>query len=102
MRTGIGRWLGPVAVAAVVAVSAYAAWQTLRSERRAAPAPAAAAGAVAPNLRTSPQENPLLKLPHPFVGKAAPAFTWTGLDGRPLSLAGFKGKPVVLVYFTTW
>ena len=30
------------------------------------------------------------------IGQPAPAFTAQGADGKPVSLAGFKGKTVVL------
>jgi thiol-disulfide isomerase/thioredoxin len=35
-------------------------------------------------------------------GKAAPAFTLTDLEGRKVSLADFKGKPVVVNFWATW
>jgi peroxiredoxin len=39
---------------------------------------------------------PSLALAGPEVGKAAPAFSLTGLAGKPVSLADYKGKTVVL------
>ncbi len=33
------------------------------------------------------------------VGKKAPAFTLPDQDGRPVKLASFKGKPVVLYFY---
>jgi thiol-disulfide isomerase/thioredoxin len=35
-------------------------------------------------------------------GKAAPEFSFTALDGSQLSLAGLKGKTVLLDFWTTW
>ena len=35
----------------------------------------------------------------PDVGKKAPAFTLPDQDGKPVSLADFKGKPVVLYFY---
>lgn len=35
-------------------------------------------------------------------GKPAPAFTLTGLDGRPVSLSAYKGHPVVVNFWATW
>ena len=35
----------------------------------------------------------------PNVGKKAPAFTLPDQDGKPVSLADFKGKPVVLYFY---
>ena len=35
-------------------------------------------------------------------GEAAPAFGFTGPDGRPASLATFRGRPVLLNLWATW
>jgi len=35
-------------------------------------------------------------------GKAAPAFTLVDLNGKKVSLADFKGKPVVVNFWATW
>jgi peroxiredoxin len=53
----------------------------------ASPAPAAATGALA----AAPA--------HAEVGKPAPNFTLPDVDGKSVSLADFKGKPVVLEWF---
>jgi thiol-disulfide isomerase/thioredoxin len=37
-----------------------------------------------------------------LVGKAAPAFTLTDLSGKKVSLADFKGHPVVVNFWATW
>jgi thiol-disulfide isomerase/thioredoxin len=36
------------------------------------------------------------------VGAAAPAFNFKTVDGKPLSLADFKGKYVLLDFWATW
>ncbi|MBW2452172.1 MAG: TlpA family protein disulfide reductase [Deltaproteobacteria bacterium] len=36
------------------------------------------------------------------VGEAAPDFTLNNLNGKPVSLSDFKGRPVVLEISTTW
>ena len=36
------------------------------------------------------------------VGKPAPAFTATDLDGHPVSLAALKGRPVLINFWATW
>ncbi|HEV3232923.1 MAG TPA: redoxin domain-containing protein [Candidatus Dormibacteraeota bacterium] len=36
------------------------------------------------------------------VGQAAPDFSGTDLDGKPISLSQFKGKPVVLNFWASW
>jgi peroxiredoxin len=34
--------------------------------------------------------------------KEAPAFTLNSLDGKPISLSDFKGKPVLVTFWATW
>src|SRR6266852_862233 len=36
------------------------------------------------------------------VGKPAPMFTATDLDGHPISLAALKGRPVLINFWATW
>jgi cytochrome c biogenesis protein CcmG/thiol:disulfide interchange protein DsbE len=36
------------------------------------------------------------------VGTQAPPFTLATTDGRPVSLAGLRGKPVVIAFFASW
>jgi cytochrome oxidase Cu insertion factor (SCO1/SenC/PrrC family) len=38
----------------------------------------------------------------PQEKKQAPAFSLKGLDGNPVSLSDFKGKPVLIVFWATW
>ncbi|TAK36857.1 MAG: TlpA family protein disulfide reductase [Chloroflexota bacterium] len=38
----------------------------------------------------------------PQVGKSAADFTVAGVDGRPLHLSDFKGRPVWLNFWATW
>ena len=40
--------------------------------------------------------------PSPLVGKQAPAFTLEDLNGRQVSLASFKGKPLLINFWATW
>ncbi|MEY4632080.1 MAG: hypothetical protein RIQ81_2200 [Pseudomonadota bacterium] len=43
------------------------------------------------------------KVPSALVGKEAAAFEVKGLgDGAPVSLANFKGKPVILNFWASW
>jgi len=44
-------------------------------------------------------------MPHmtsPLVGKKAPAFTLTDVDGKKVSLASYKGKAVQINFWATW
>ena len=36
------------------------------------------------------------------VGKPAPAFSGTDLDGKPISLADFHGHPILLNFWASW
>ena len=38
----------------------------------------------------------------PLIGHPAPDFTLPNLDGQSLSLAGLRGKPVLLNFWATW
>ena len=38
----------------------------------------------------------------PLDGKPAPPFTLAGLDGKPVSLADFKDRVVLLYFWATW
>lgn len=39
---------------------------------------------------------------NPLDGQVAPAFTLSGLDGKRLSLADFKGQVVLLYFWASW
>jgi peroxiredoxin len=45
---------------------------------------------------------PVAALAIPKVGEAAPAFSLPSVDGKTLSLAAFKGKPLYLNFYATW
>lgn len=49
-------------------------------------------------------DEPALPLTHgPVqVGKPAPAFSLTDLDGHPVSLSSLKGKPILITFWATW
>jgi len=34
--------------------------------------------------------------------KEAPAFSLSSLDGKPIALSDFKGKPVLVIFWATW
>ncbi len=41
-------------------------------------------------------------VPTPLIGKAAPAFAFTGLDGTRVTNADFAGKPYVVNFWASW
>ncbi len=41
-------------------------------------------------------------VPGQFIGKQAPNFTITGLDGKVVHLSDFKGRPVMIDFWATW
>jgi thiol-disulfide isomerase/thioredoxin len=36
------------------------------------------------------------------IGKVAPDFTLPALDGKPVTLSSYRGRPVVLTFFASW
>ena len=67
--------------------------------RQAAPQsqpPTASADVAAQPAETSAEPT------SPLVGKPAPTFKLTSLDGKTIDLAALKGKPVVLDFWATW
>jgi len=48
------------------------------------------------------EKGPVSTLPPSEISGAAPAFTLTDLSGRPVSLADYRGKVVILDFWATW
>jgi peroxiredoxin len=65
--------------------------------RKAEPAPAAEPAAAAPAPLVAAKAEP--PLPSAKVGAPAPDFELSDLDGKPVKLSSFRGKPVVLEWF---
>lgn len=86
-------WIGAVVVAGLLLAGAFAGGVFLRrilfptseASAESAPEPPAAAGQPAPRL-----------------GSLAPGFSLNDLDGNPVSLADFRGRPVLINFWATW
>jgi cytochrome oxidase Cu insertion factor (SCO1/SenC/PrrC family) len=61
-------------------------------------------GVAAPSAPVPPELHPFTDMSALPVTPPAPApdVTFHSLDGRPLRLAEFRGRPVLLTFFTTW
>ena len=67
------------------------------------------AAAVSPDEATSPDEAPAAAatpaagaIDRSHKGDAAPDVSFTGPDGKPVTLAAFRGRPVLLNLWATW
>jgi len=79
-----------------VAALEHAPQLALVPDEQAPPAPAAESPEAAE--RPEAQE----AQPQPFKGKPAPSFTLVDLNGNKVSLADYKGRPVLLNFWATW
>ncbi|SEM93411.1 Thiol-disulfide isomerase or thioredoxin [Sphingomonas gellani] len=63
-----------------------------------------AAAAPAATPATAPAATPAAagRIDRSYKGEAAPAFAFTGPDGKATTLAAFRGKPVLLNLWATW
>ncbi len=59
-------------------------------------------GSAGAGGRPAPAAQPAAEPTMAEVGKAAPDFSLTTLDGKKLDLAGLKGKPVVVNFWASW
>ncbi len=63
----------------------------------------AASSSAAPDSDTSPSDIPsAADNTTPLNGKTAPAFTLQDLNGNKVSLASYKGRPLVVDFWATW
>lgn len=83
----VGRGAGALLVGVVVGSLAACSKPSAVAQEPAAQQPAAAAAPAAPGATTA------------AIGQPAPDFTLPDLDGKQVSLAQFRGKPVVLEWF---
>lgn len=97
---GATLWLiGTQAMELPDAVKALAAW----SNRLAKLPPVAETGAPSPAQNRTLTGRLFAQLPEPeLIGKPAPEFTLKDIDGREITLASLRGKPVLLDFWATW
>ena len=88
-----------------IAIMLWAGWHNLRERRLAMQQAAANHVTLTPDGKmtkdsdaTAPGGDGGAKL----VGKAAPAFTLVTLQGKKVSLADYKGRPVLVNFWATW
>jgi len=87
-----------LAVLVLLAVFVWAGWANWEYRRQESANRLAAAESEAALAVLS--AGPLTE--SPLKGKAAPAFTLDDLNGRKVSLAGYKGKAVLINFWATW
>jgi cytochrome c biogenesis protein CcmG/thiol:disulfide interchange protein DsbE len=56
---------------------------------------------VAPSARPS-GASPIVVGGSPLIGHAAPEFTLADLDGTPVRLTGYRGRPVIVNFWASW
>ena len=83
-----------------VALLLWAGWHNLR-ERRLAMQQARDKQVVLIPAKPGDAASEAGSLPQ-MRGKAAPAFSLTSLDGKKVSLADYKGRPVLVNFWATW
>jgi peroxiredoxin len=86
---------------AAVQVSLGRAWRRQREEEKAEAAFRAAMDAAADSPAGKEAASQLYELLHLTVGKPAPQFTADTIGGARLSLAEYRGRPLVLVFWFT-
>lgn len=86
---------------AAVQVSLGRAWRRLRDEKKAEAAFRAAMDLAGDSPAGKEAESQLYEMLHLGVGRPAPAFTADAVGGSRLSLADYRGKPLVLVFWFT-
>ena len=89
-----------VVMVVVVCLLFWAGWHNLRSRRLAMQQAQQAQMTVQKD--SSADAMPETAITTNLIGKAAPAFTLVDLSGKKVSLADFKGKPVVVNFWATY
>ena len=87
---------------AAVQVSFGRAWRQQRDEKKAEAAFRSAMDLAANSPAGKQAETQLYELLHLGIGQPAPPFSAAAIGGTRLSLADYRGKPLVLVFWGTY
>ena len=89
-----------LAVLLILAIFAWAGWANWELRKQAA-ARAAASMAASSGFAADPDTG-AMQFHSGLTGKPAPDFTLDNLQGRPVSLASYRGKAVMINFWATW
>lgn len=99
--SGTNRSWTSIAVGVAVLAAVAAAGYTLRAGGGEQDAPAPDTESAKPNLQTQNVTAPE-SVSHPLLGKAMPGVTLPQLGGGTVNLADYRGKRVILNFWTSW
>ncbi len=88
-------------VRAAMQLSLGRGWRAQKNDEKAKAAFEAAIESARDSSSGRQAETELYELLHLGPGQPAPQFSATAVDGSPISLADYRGKPVVLVFWAT-
>jgi thiol-disulfide isomerase/thioredoxin len=86
-------------VLVILAVFAWAGWANWEYRKQAAER---ALAATAKGILVADGAGGMPKFVSPLEGKMAPAFALEDLSGKKVSLAGYKGKALLINFWATW
>ena len=72
------------------------------SRAKASVTPGAVTAHVDLEMKPAPPPPRSAKVKNQLIGQPAPDFTLNDLDGNPVTLADFKGKPVIINFWASW
>ncbi len=84
----------------ILAAFAWAGWANYEYRKQAAEKALANAGHADLVAAGTDSDNAMTS--SPLIGKPAPAFTLKDLSGKPVSIASYKGKAVLINFWATW